>query len=80
MNKDVLFGFACPHCGEFIEDDDPWIPVSERLPEVLTEVLVSDEADLVYEALYDAIWLYGDGDKVKRKVLAWMPLPKPHKP
>ena len=68
----------------------PWIPVSERLPEVGSKVLVCFDFKgkrSVYIANF-----YGDGEfhglddeyltsegRKYRKAVAWMPLPEPYK-
>ena len=63
-----------------------WIPVSERLPEIGGEYLVSvrwyreDDIDIdVYD--YDARCKeWNDGESCGQRVIAWMPLPVVYKP
>jgi len=62
-----------------------WIPVSERLPEKSTWVLVTCKNSDGYIYLdiklinqYTGLW-DGDEDLFETEVLAWMPLPEPYK-
>lgn len=71
--------FVKPRTGE-------WIPVSERLPEESTVVLVwCPERKNIYCAYYEekCWWIFGACfaklTKVTLKVVAWMPLPQPCK-
>lgn len=74
-----------------LEPEPHWIPCSERLPEVGSEVLVCYEFK-GKKSVYIADF-YGDGDfhglddeyltsecRKYRKAVAWMPLPEPYIP
>lgn len=63
-----------------------WIPVTERLPEINTMVLVMDEAhDMAVgslEKLWDGeVWVcpFADVDDEQCPITHWMPLPEPPK-
>ena len=55
-----------------------WIPVTERLPENDTAVIVATDNGIVFQCLYayDG-WDLWDGYTVN--ITHWMPLPEPHK-
>ena len=58
-----------------------WIPVSERLPEINTDVIVTDiETTGTYSARYlgDGIWECDNGTRDDR-IIAWMSFPEPYK-
>lgn len=60
-----------------------WIPVSERLPEESTAVLIWCPARKnIYCAYLEEKqwWIFGTYQKVPFKVIAWQSLPKPYKP
>ena len=61
-----------------------WIPVSERLPEESTAVLIwCPERKNIYCAYLEEKqwWIFGAYfQKVTLDVIAWMPLPKPYEP
>ena len=57
-----------------------WIPVTERLPEDTTEVLVCSGifAPFTEVAFYDGLWYSAwDGETEIESVTHWMPLPEP---
>jgi hypothetical protein len=61
-----------------IATEPDWIPVSERLPEVHSPVLVSiteSRYPTVATMSLDGEWLFGEGYPVT--VTHWMPLPAP---
>lgn len=58
-----------------------WIPVSERLPEIYKEVIVTDiETSDTYQSQYlgNGYWECDNGT-FKNRIIAWMPLPEPYK-
>ena len=62
-----------------------WIPVSERLPEDCTEVIISinvfgirPRTTAGYYRHFDGRWL--ELDESYAVVSAWMPLPEPYQP
>ena len=58
-----------------------WIPVSERLPEINKEVIVTDiEVSDTYISYYlgNNYWQCDNGTYEDR-IIAWMPLPEPYK-
>jgi hypothetical protein len=65
-----------------LREQTRWIPVSERLPEESTAVLVwCPERKNIYCACYKEKqwWIFGAYfEKVTLKIIAWMPLPKPY--
>lgn len=67
-------------------DEDNWIPVSERLPEVkcFDNFIVTDSCGDVYVAEYDSNgkWVYNEDLYTAHRVddvVAWQPLPEPYK-
>lgn len=81
-NKDSHF---CPVCGrslDLTERDPGWIPVSERLPAVMGDYLVSDAYGHVHVMFctphLESPWGISEHDQRFFPVVAWMPLPIPY--
>jgi len=81
---------CCPKYCEVIrrtmdEITPRWIPVTERLPEEKTEVLVCDKDEFMYIGEYEVFengkgyWLESVEYRFITDVMAWMPLPEPWK-
>ena len=81
-----------PECFQAIEtaisalekqEQDRWIPVTERLPEEPDEVLVTDGYGEIRHAVYchvckkDVFITYEEGMTI-HEVIAWKPLPEPY--
>lgn len=71
---------------DFFDDENKWIPVSERLPEENKTVIASTLYGVFPEARYTKEygweWAYEAGADYWREledVLAWMPLPEQYK-
>lgn len=66
-----------------IEQEYGWIPVTERLPEESTAVLVwCPERKNIYCAYCEEKrwWIFGAyWARVETEIIAWMPLPQPYK-
>lgn len=66
------------------ENNDGWIPCSERLPEPKTEVICcydNGQIDMMYQdwkSRGKSGLIYGDMDGKIYKVVAWRPLPDPY--
>ena len=61
-------------------ESSSWIPVTERLPEINVEVIVTDiETIGTYASWYlgEGFWECDNG-KFNNRIIAWMPLPKPY--
>ena len=55
-----------------------WVPCSERLPEDLTNVLITDAEGDVFVARFIEV-IQGQAEWSTDDVVAWMPLPEPYK-
>ena len=58
-----------------------WIPISDRLPEINVDVIVTDiETTGTYSAYYlgDGFWACDNGS-YNNRIIAWQPFPKPYK-
>lgn len=62
-----------------LEQEPRWIPITERLPEESTAVLVwCPERKNIYCAYYEEKrwWIFGAyWEEVNERVIAWMPMP-----
>lgn len=58
---------------------DGWIPVSERLPNIVQEVIVNSEFDGITAGFLDSYgeWYSPNSDYKLKRVVAWQPLPAP---
>ena len=69
--------------GIYVENEirkNNWIPVTERLPEIKTEVIVTDiETKDTYCSWYigEGFWECDNGT-FNNRIIAWMPLPEPY--
>lgn len=58
-----------------------WIPISERLPEINVDVIVTDiETIGTYSAYYlgNGFWECDNG-QYNNRIIAWMPFPEPYR-
>lgn len=69
-----------------LREQTRWIPVSERLPKVNTEVLVQFERNMAVGFYHFGWWHVNTGNGFYTSILtsedqpiAWMPLPEPYK-
>ena len=74
------FADRCRECGKHA---NKWIPVSERLPEEETDVLICNSKGNIEvsrgSVFDDGTWEWYTSGWHFGEVLAWMPLPKPYK-
>lgn len=89
--SDHCFEDALEYVIGMLEQEQRWVPVSERLPEKAFGCIVTVEVDniltgepvptvLPYVVGYDGeTWNDADGIPIPYEVIAWMPLPKPYK-
>ena len=62
------------------EEPSPWIPVSERLPEVGVQVLCAmpgGGVEVMRKREHDGWWEWWGGDIDQLAITHWMPLPAP---
>lgn len=63
--------------------ENRWIPVTERLPEEHTRVLVCDRTSVYMANLNDGWWYFSPAEigtcVAQSHITAWMPLPEPWK-
>ena len=65
------------------QEQDRWIPVTERLPELDTDVLITDQYGNVWQATY-VDWcgierfVSAEESITLEDVIAWRPLPEPY--
>lgn len=66
---------------EYKEAERQWIPISERLPDMHDEVLVTARGEVSIAWLYvDGKWRSNDMPQPMFKdIIAWMPLPEPYR-
>lgn len=67
-------------------DYSPWIPVSEKVPEIFDDVLCCTDSDEIFIAKYlgkmnDGTDCFDDDDGMMQEgdLIAWMPLPQTYK-
>lgn len=59
------------------QEQDRWIPVTERLPEKEGCYMVTVKND--HERIYSkTAWYAGDGWFARQDIIAWRPLPEPY--
>lgn len=66
------------------QEQDRWIPVTERLPELDTDVLITDQYGDVWQATYidwcgDERFVTAEESITIEVVVAWRPLPEAYK-
>ena len=66
-----------------MREADRWIPVTERLPELDTDVLITDQYGDVWQATYidwcgDERFVTAEESITIEVVIAWRPLPEPY--
>lgn len=66
-------------CDAYQKDVPVWVPVTERLPEIVEPVLITVwDKDVTIGTWYGNRW--GTALRYNEDVLAWMPRPEPYRP